>query len=249
MTVAGWMRCSERRLSECESTNDVAAAWAREGAPHGAVVIADRQRRGRGRLGRLWHSPPEENLYFSAVLRPPPALAPMRVPPITLAAGVAVAEAATDLGVIPSLKWPNDLLCGGKKVAGILAEMASAGARVEHVILGIGVNLNGTEFPPPLDGIATSLRLVIGQAIDREAFTEALCTRLGAACDAFFSGGPAAVLPTWRRFATFLGERVSVQVGEARVWGRAVDVDADGALQLVTDEGAPLRVIAGDLEG
>jgi BirA family biotin operon repressor/biotin-[acetyl-CoA-carboxylase] ligase len=240
------MRCAERRLAECDSTNDEAAAWARQGAPHGAVVIADRQRRGRGRLGRSWHSPPEENLYFSVVLRPA-AMAPMRVPPITLAAGVAVAEAALDLGIAASLKWPNDLLCGGKKAAGILAEMASAGERVEHVILGIGVNLNGTAFPPPLDGIATSLRLHAGRPIERELFTAALCRRLETACDAFFSGGPAAVLPVWRRFAAFLGERVSVQVGEERIWGQAVDVDADGALQFLTDEGRSIRVIAGDL--
>jgi BirA family biotin operon repressor/biotin-[acetyl-CoA-carboxylase] ligase len=240
------MRCAERRLTECDSTNDEAAAWARDGAPHGAVVTADHQRRGRGRLGRAWHSPPDENLYLSVVLRPA-AMAPMRVPPITLAAGVAVAEAVADLGIAASLKWPNDLLCGGKKAAGILAEMASAGDRVEHVILGIGVNLNGTAFPPPLDGIATSLRLSAGRPIAREPFLAALCRRLERACDAFFAGGPAAVLPAWRRYAAFLGERVSVQMGDERIWGQAVDVDAEGALQFLTDEGRRIRVIAGDL--
>ncbi len=118
-----WLGRAWRHLPTTGSTNDEAAAWARAGAPAGAVVVADAQTRGRGRLGRRWHSPSGASLYFSVVLRPP--LPPHRVPPLTLAAGVAVAEALTALDITPQLKWPNDVLLDGKKVAGILTEMSS----------------------------------------------------------------------------------------------------------------------------
>src|SRR4051794_14278733 len=150
-----WLGRAYRHLAECRSTNDEAAAWARAGAPHGALVIADAQTGGRGRLGRTWHSPPGENLYFSTVLRP--EIPPHRAPPLTLAVGVALADAVREAGCDAQLKWPNDLLLDGKKVAGILTEMTTSGGRVEFVVIGIGVNLDARAFPAELDGRATSI--------------------------------------------------------------------------------------------
>jgi BirA family biotin operon repressor/biotin-[acetyl-CoA-carboxylase] ligase len=145
-----------RWLARVDSTQQVARDLARAGAAEGTAVVAEEQTAGRGRLGRPWHSPPGENLYCSVVLRPP--LAPGEVPQIALVAGIAVAAAVEEVtGRRPAIKWPNDVLLDGKKVAGILTEMESEIDRVHHVIAGIGVNLNTRRFPRELRDKASSL--------------------------------------------------------------------------------------------
>ena len=138
------------------------------------MIAADAQTAGRGRLGRSWHSPPGDNLYLSLLLRP--SRAPAEIPPLTLLAGAAVADAVAALGLSPRLKWPNDVqlvdraLDGGarrRKLAGILTEMVTAGAAVEHVVVGIGINVNGTDFPPDIADRATSVALALGQRSSR----------------------------------------------------------------------------------
>jgi BirA family biotin operon repressor/biotin-[acetyl-CoA-carboxylase] ligase len=241
-----WLGREWRHLDVCASTNDEAAAWARAGAPHGAVVTAGAQERGRGRLGRRWHSPPGESLYFSVVLRPP--CEPARLPPVTLAAGVAVAEALAAFEVAPALKWPNDVLVAGRKIAGVLAEAACTRERVEHLVIGIGVNLHAAELPDELRAIATSLARERGRAVDGATFTAALCAALERAWSLFLDGGAPAVVAAWRGFARFLGTRVRVANGRAGLTGVAVDLDDEGALLVRLDDGRVERVIAGELE-
>ena len=243
--TTAWLGRAWRHLARVESTNDEAAAWARTGAPAGAIVVADEQTRGRGRLGRRWHSPPGASLYLSAVLRPP--LAPHRVPPLTLAAGVAVAEALVQFDVAPALKWPNDVLVDGKKVAGILTEMSADLDRVHHVVVGIGVNLNLRAFPEELAAIATSLAMVRGTTVARAEFAAALCARLEHWHDRFVADGAAPVVAAWRQHARFFGKRVQVTAGRDRMEGIAEDLDEDGALRLKLDDGRTLRVVAGEL--
>lgn len=246
-----WLGRAWRSLARCRSTNDEAAAWARAGAPHGAVVVADAQEGGRGRFGRVWHSPPGENLYFSTVVRPP--LSPREAPPLTLATAVAVAEAiAEELGAsgVVELKWPNDVLQGGRKVAGILAEMTSRTApadRVDFVILGIGVNLNTLEFPEELADRATSLARGTGRAIDRDVFAASLCARLEIWHDRLVAEGPPPVVARWKSFARLFGRTVTVDNGRARVSGVAEDLDRDGALLLRREDGVVVRVVAGEV--
>lgn len=259
MTAPGWLGQVSITLAECGSTSDVAASWARgelEGqgrAPHGAVVIADAQTRGRGRLGRSWHSPPGESLYFSAVLRP--TLEPRRIPPLTLTAAVALAEAVLETGVTPELKWPNDVLVGGRKLAGILTELVCAGQRIDFVVLGIGVNLNNERFPPELAASATSLGLVLGRRIEREAFVRALCERLEVWYERFTSAGPAPVIAAWKEHARMLGGRVTVTLGGPKgpgqkaetITGVAEDLDLDGMLVVRGEDGSVVRVVAGEV--
>jgi len=244
-----WLGRAWKHLATCSSTNDEAAAWARAGAPAGAVVTADAQTQGRGRQRRPWHSPPGDSLYLSTVLRP--SLDPALLPPITLAAGVATAEAIARFGVVPQLKWPNDLLVaaadGTRKVAGILTEMSSSGRKVEHLIVGVGVNLNATNFPDELRPIASSLRLVGGAPVDRAGFAAVLCERLEDWLNQFSDGGSAVVVAGWKRFATFFGRRVQVRAGATLLTGVAEDLAPDGALLVRTDEGVVQRVIAGEL--
>ena len=239
-----WLGRAWRLLPSCGSTNDEAAAWARAGAPAGAVVVADSQERGRGRLGRVWHSPPGASLYLSTVLRP--GLPPHRLPPLTLAAGVALAESAARFGVAPALKWPNDLLLDGKKAAGILTEMSCQGGRVEHVVVGLGVNLNVDRFPVELEPIATSLHRARGAPVDRAAFAATLCERLEVWHDRFLADGPAEVARAWKGFARFIGSTIRVATGEGALTGVAEDVEDDGALRLRTTSGV-VRVVAGEV--
>ncbi len=178
-------------------------------------MSAETQTRGRGQQGRVWHSPRGASLYLSVVLRPP--LAPVKLPPLTLAVGVALAETAARFDVTPSLKWPNDLLLDGKKAAGILSESACQGGRLEHVIVGIGVNLNLREFPPELAEIATSIAQVRGAAVDRAEFSERLCERLEVWHDRFVAGGAAEVVGAWKGFARFFGRRLEVSSGRERL--------------------------------
>jgi BirA family biotin operon repressor/biotin-[acetyl-CoA-carboxylase] ligase len=243
--VTHWLGRAWRHLPTTGSTNDEAAAWARAGAPAGAVVVADAQTRGRGRLGRRWHSPPGASLYFSVVLRPP--LPPHRVPPLTLAAGVAVAEALTALDITPQLKWPNDVLLDGKKVAGILTEMSSDLDRVHHVVVGIGVNLNTRDFPEELAAIATSAALVRGLPVVRADFAAALCARLEHWVDRFVAEGASVVATAWKQHARIFGRRVRVTAGRDVIEGVAEDLDDDGALRLRLDDGRTTRVIAGEV--
>lgn len=247
--ATAWLGRAWRHAAATGSTNDDAAAWARAGAPAGAVVVADEQTRGRGRLGRRWHSPPGESLYFSVVLRPP--LPPHRVPPLTLAAGVAVAEALVEvLGPslpAPALKWPNDVLLDGRKVAGILTEMSADLDHVHHLVVGIGVNLNVRAFPDELAAIATSVAVARGEPVARADFAARLCARLEYWVDRFVAEGAPAIVAAWKQHARFFGRRVRVTAGRDVVEGVAEDLEDDGALRLRLDDGRVQRVVAGEV--
>jgi BirA family biotin operon repressor/biotin-[acetyl-CoA-carboxylase] ligase len=242
-----WLGRAWRHFDACASTNDEAAVWARAGAAAGSVVVADEQSRGRGRLGRRWHSPAGASLYLSAILRP--SLPPHRIAPITLAAGVAVAEALQMFNLSPALKWPNDVQLDGKKVAGVLTEMSGDVDRVHHVVVGIGINVNVAAFPDELAPIATSLLIAGGAPVPRAEVAAALCARLEAWHDRFVDGGAAVVAAGWRRFARFFGRRVTVTSGRDVISGVAEDLEDDGALRLRDDSGAAVRVIAGEISG
>ena len=236
----------------CASTNDIAAARARAGEPAGLVVAADEQTVGRGRLGRTWHSPAGDNLAFSVLLRPTRPAA--EIPPLTLLAGAAVAEALRPLGVTPRLKWPNDVeLVDGagrpRKVAGILTEMASAGDSAEHVVVGIGVNVNGDDFPPELADRAISLRRALGRAVDRAELLAAVLGALERLYADFERRGAVAAVEAFAAHAT-LPDRCRVgtpgRPGEF-LEGVALGLDPDGALRLRDDGGRVHRVISGEL--
>src|SRR5262249_3328101 len=150
------------------STNDVIEKLARDNVKEGVVVFAESQSKGRGRLGRKWVSPPRKGLWFSILLRP--HLRPVAVTQITIAAATALFRAIrTQTGVTPEIKWPNDILIHGKKVAGILTELSAEPDRIKHVILGVGIDVNQTaaEFPADFRKIATSLRIESGQKQNR----------------------------------------------------------------------------------
>ncbi len=230
------------------STNEFAFRLASEGAFHGEVVIAEQQTAGKGRRGRSWVSPAGVNLYCSTVLRPD--LPPQRAAEMTLTAAVALAETIREAGVDASIKWPNDVMVAGKKVAGILTELSAEPDRVHFVILGIGVNLNvkQKDLPDELRDIATSLFEARGQPVPRALFTAALLTRLEEWLDRHSDEGFAPVRAAWKKLSGTIGQEVLVKGESKEVRGVAVDIDESGALLVRTEGGKVERVMAGDVE-
>jgi BirA family biotin operon repressor/biotin-[acetyl-CoA-carboxylase] ligase len=235
-------------LAVCGSTNDLAAARAREGAAEGHVVLADLQTGGRGQKGRRWLSAAAQNLTFSLLLRPTAPLPSL--PPITLLAGVAVARVLEAHGLAPRLKWPNDILCdtlaGPRKLVGILTEMATVGDRIRHVVLGIGINVNQTDFAPEVQNTASSLALLQGSPLPRAALLGQLLDGLETLYDQALAEGAGAILSAWRSFA-HLPRPCRVERPQGPVVGTAMDVDADGALLVRDERGQLLRIVSGEL--
>jgi BirA family biotin operon repressor/biotin-[acetyl-CoA-carboxylase] ligase len=238
-----------RYLAETDSTNRQAYALGEAGADEGLVVIADRQSAGKGRMGRTWASPPGVNLYVSILLRPP--LPPQTAPQLTFISTLAVSRAiAAVSGLSPTHKWPNDVLIGGRKVAGLLNELSAESDRVRFVVLGIGVNLNMTadQFPPDLRMPATSLLLAGGRPVSRTLFARTLLEQLDALYDEYLRRGPAPIMAAWEAHCDLIGKMVEVdEGGGGLVRGTVAGIDRDGALLLTLANGATERILAGDV--
>jgi BirA family biotin operon repressor/biotin-[acetyl-CoA-carboxylase] ligase len=235
-------------FNEISSTNTHARALAENGAGEGEIVIAEAQSAGRGRLGRRWSSPPYANLYFSTVLRP--NLAPAHVPQVTLMAAVALADTvAAFIPGLPTIKWPNDIMFDGKKLAGILTELSCDAERVNYVILGIGVNLNYPRemMPDEIRQRATSVFELTQKTVSRESFLEGLIQALDRCYGELEVSGFAAIAARWEARFGLRGRRVRVESLDQAVIGRAKGIDRDGALLLEDDRGALQRIVAGDV--
>lgn len=230
-----------------ESTNAKAFELAQEGGFHGEVIVTEHQTAGKGRRGRSWVSPAGKSLAMSAILRP--EIPPSRAPEMTLVAAVALAETLRDSGVEASIKWPNDVQIGGKKVAGILTELSADVERVHFVVLGIGVNLNAdaTDFPPEVAEIATSVSQTRNSPVHRALFTAALLAKLEAWLDVWTESGFEPVRTAWKNLSSTLGQEVLVRAEQRELRGIAEDIDASGALLLKVGDRIE-RVLSGDVE-
>lgn len=239
-------------LRSTGSTNDVAARLADLGAEEGTVVVAETQTAGRGRLGRVWFSPPGAGLYVSIVLRPPADVAvPADGNPaalLTLASGVALAEGVRAITGLPAeIKWPNDIMIGGRKLAGILAEAAAQSGSLQYVVLGFGMNLQPAAFPPDLADRATSLEAETGRGVDRALILVEMLASLATRYADLRAGRFDAILSAWRRLAPSLASSwVEWDSAGGVVRGRAEDIDERGAL-LVRVGGKVERLIAGEV--
>jgi BirA family transcriptional regulator, biotin operon repressor / biotin---[acetyl-CoA-carboxylase] ligase len=245
MRPASWLGCHRVELEECDSTNDEAARLARAGARHGTVVTARAQRAGRGRDGRSWASPRDTGLYLSAVIRPPLPL--IDVPPMTLAIGIGLCDAARAMGAAAALKWPNDALVRGRKLAGVLVEAHSQGNRLDAVIIGIGVNLVTSGLPAELAATAIALDEAAGAAIDRMEFIDVLLACVERWIDRYIASGLLAIAPAWHeRMATGVSARA--RSAGIELQGEVAGLDGDGALLLRDALGQLHRVRSGDVE-
>jgi len=244
-----WMGKKIHYFETIDSTNSTAYQLALNGAREGEVVIGESQEKGRGRLGRQWVSPPFMNLYLSVILRP--KIPPHQASLMTLMAAVATAHAIEQYSdLTPSIKWPNDLLFGKRKVAGLLNEIHSETDRIHFVILGMGVNLNMDEkgFPKEIRAKATSLKKETGRPVSRRVFVGLLLEQLERWYEIFLKKGGSSLIEAWKVRAQIEGKRVRLTSFGEVLTGRAVDIDSNGALILTTGDGERIRVVAGDIE-
>lgn len=234
-------------FEELDSTNSKASELARDGAAEGTAVIAESQQKGRGRLGRTWHSPTGVNIYTSVILRP--KTPPQATQTITLAAAIALAEAIEgSSGIRPAVKWPNDLLINGKKVAGILTEMSSEADRVNHIIIGTGINVNidPATLPDDLRLPASSLMEETGREINRTELIRNLYSSLEKWYKVLLTEGSSGIVEAWKKYFTLVGKEVRIE-GFKSVEGICLGIDSSGALLIKDRSGAIERIVAGDM--
>ena len=237
-----------RYFQEIESTNTVAYRLALEGAPEGLIVVADTQTRGKGRLGRVWHSPSGTNIYVSMILRP--QIEPVMASQITLMAGVAVAALfSCYCPDVVSIKWPNDVLIQGKKACGILTEMKASTAGIEFIILGVGLNINmdREDFDPSLYDTATSLKIETGSTHDRLDVISKLLDFIDQWYHVFLGAGFIGLRNAWMSYADILGKRIKVIFKDEIQTGIVTGIDDDGTILMRDEHGDIQRVIAGDV--
>lgn len=230
-----------RYFSQIGSTNDVAQDWINSGAVTGSVVVANEQIKGKGRLGRVWHTPPGTALIVSVVLHP-------RVedlPKITMLGALAISDMVKHLGIEPvGIKWPNDVLLNGLKVSGILPEAVWENEKLVGVVLGMGINVRIDFTNTELVDKAISIEPVLGRCVERVDLLVDLLAQVD-----YWSArlGHNELVDTWKNRLVTLGQHVRVKALDKEVTGLAQDVDHDGALLVCREDGQIERVIAGDI--
>jgi BirA family biotin operon repressor/biotin-[acetyl-CoA-carboxylase] ligase len=235
----GWAP-SVRFFEEVDSTNRVATDWAAEGAPEGSLVVAEHQTAGRGRLDRKWFAPAGSSLLFSVILRPSIVVEDLGL--LNLAAAASVCGAVAEEGLEPRVKWPNDVVLNGRKIAGILSEASLELNRAISVILGVGLNVNvsESEFPEELRDTAGSVSLASGQTHDRVTLLTAFLRDFGRFYDGLPGRPPQWILNSYRPLCVTLGQKVRVELHDGSLEGTAVDIHTSGGL--ILDSGEIIRV-------
>ena len=236
-------------LDETDSTNDEAARQLAAGRTAPFAIVARRQTKARGRLGRPWHSPANGNLYLSFAFRP--QLAPARMTPFTLWMGLNLCELIANATPLqPGLKWPNDLLLDGRKAGGLLTEARIDADQIRDLVFGLGLNLNSpaSTWPGDLGQRAVSLAELTGTPVDFNRFTAAVIGRVLLAYQRFLDGDHVKTFADlWHRFDLLRGHRVTVLEGAARHPGTVLGVDDDGALLIKNLRGRTQRFHAGEV--
>ncbi len=234
------------------STNEILKTLAAEDAPEGALVVTEEQTAGRGRFSRTWVAPARSSLLMSLLFRPA-FLPPNRTQWLTMLCALAATDAIhTVTGISAGIKWPNDLVSGGRKLAGFLTELSVTGDTLDWVIVGMGlnVNLDFSAMSAPVDGqllaeTATSLQMLTGKPVSRAALMKAYLLQVEARYLALKAG--VSPLDEWRERLETLGQTISVQMPDKRLTGRAEGVSATGALLVRLDDGRVEEVLAGDV--
>ncbi len=224
-------------FDEVDSTQRIAARLAYEGAPEGTLVVAEEQKAGRGRLDRKWFSPKGTGIWMSLILRP--AIPPQRAPQLTLLAAVAVSQAIQEVtGLVPDIKWPNDILLDGRKCVGILTELQADPDRVHSVIIGIGINVNQTieQFPEDIRTIATSLAIEKGGPVKRAPLIQEILFRLERLYEQYLAHGFRPIKLLWEGYAVSIGKPVTARTLNGVIHGIARGITDDGLLILEDEQ-------------
>jgi len=235
-------------LKETDSTNRRAKLLAEQGAPNGTLIVADAQTGGRGRKGRAWFSPAHTGIYVSLILRP--SIPPGEAPRCALLTSVAVAEGLfTGCGVRGTIKWPNDILVNGKKIAGILIDIATELDMVEYMIVGVGLNVSilPDDFPSEIRDSATSILAETGIAIRRVDLLCEFLKQFEKYYEMLSAGQFKDILHQWKEFEDVIGRTVRVDSGNTACFGTVVEIDSDGALLVRDSHGHLNRIFSGDI--
>jgi len=235
-------------LESIDSTNTFAMELAEKGAPHGTVVIADSQSKGKGRLGRTWVSPPKKNIYMSVILRPD--IGPKDATLLTIMTAVSCAKGVMkSTGLKAEIKWPNDLMVSHRKLGGILTEIKSDPDRIIFAVIGIGINVNmiSGSFPPDIKPVATSIREELGQMQSRTLIISEILKEIEAWYCVMKREGRRPLLEEWKQLSSTIGKKVKVVAGKETLTGIAEGIDDEGMLILKLPSGAHKKINAGDL--
>ena len=242
LELATWRWAKPLRYFDVtDSTNTQAIAWAREGAVHGSLVVADHQTAGRGRAGRGWFSLPDmASLLFSVVVRP--KITPEQLGLVSLGAGVAASLALAERRQATKLKWPNDIMARGRKLGGILAESEIRDGKVNFVVVGWGINMRITRdrFPKDLQATATSCERETGRTYDRSEVIAGILTHLDPILKDLDAGRGHNILRSYGALCETTGRNVSTVINGQKVVGQAVDLDDNGGLVLDTGDVIPV---------
>jgi BirA family biotin operon repressor/biotin-[acetyl-CoA-carboxylase] ligase len=230
-----------------DSTNAVAMRLGEQGEPHGALVLAEEQTAGRGRIGHKWHSEKTNGIYMTVLLRP--AVSPQQAPLITLLAGLAVRDAVVEqTDLVPDLRWPNDLLLGKKKFCGILTEMNAEPDQIHFVVVGIGINVNHARLPEDLAPIATSLRIETGRTHSRLELVARLLRHLDSYYNRFLNDGAESIVARFSEVSSYArGKRVRISTPTETFTGVTDGLEPGGVLRVRRDDGRTLPVNSGAL--
>jgi len=234
-----------RWLESVDSTNDEAKRWAQQGAPDGAVVVAEVQTKAKGRLGRQWASAASVSVEMSFIFRPD--IPPVHAPAINFTAALGVCAAINEVcGVDAGIKWPNDVVYGGKKLCGILTEMSSDMDHIEYVVCGMGVNTNQTSFPEEIASKAVSLRMLTGGTVNRAQLCAAEIEQVNRYYKKYVKGGMAAIIDEYTEKSSVVGKEIIVVGGQETYRGRCKGFADDGAI-LVETQGETRHLHAGEV--
>ncbi len=232
-----------------ESTQKTAHFLASEGAAEGTVALAEEQTRGKGRMARNWHSPRHSGIWMSVILRP--SLPPHQAPQLTLVAAVALVQAIEEVtGLTPDIKWPNDILLNGKKIAGILTEMQADADQIHFVTVGIGINVNqeAGDFPDELKQIAVSLRECLGRKVDRAELVRGVFLKLEKAYLLYLEKGFMPIKLLWEAYALSLGKEITARTLTGTIKGKARGITEEGVLLIEQQNGEVSRIYSADIE-
>ncbi len=234
-------------FEETDSTNTRAKALAEEGAPEGTLVVAEKQNAGKGRRGRGWSSPPGSGIWMSVILRPD--MEPSRASMLTLVAALGVSEGISRVtGIMPGIKWPNDLVLSGKKICGILTEMTTELDSIQYVVIGMGINVNTDEFPTEIRDRASSLYLESGRTWKRGSLIGAMAHAMGEYYEEFLKVKDLSLLKEeYEKGLVNLNRRVTVLAREGAWDGICRGIDSQGELLVERENGDVRQVLSGEV--
>lgn len=231
---------------EVASTQKIAHQLAQEGAKEGTLVVAELQTAGRGRMDRTWFSPKGTGIWMSLILRPP--IPPQKTPQLTLLAAVAIAQAIQEVtGLVPDIKWPNDILVHGKKCVGILTELQADPDRVHSVIIGMGINVNHDQFPEELRDVATSLAIEKGENIKRARLIQEVLTKMETLYRQYLQHGFLPIKLLWEGYAISIGNEITARMLNGTIRGVARGITDEGVLMLEDADGVIHYIHSADI--